>query len=68
MCGGVKAHRALCPPDLATFATSTINFLMGDTRANGVTTTLGSGDLWFVYRPTAGKTVQIVLDITGYFQ
>ncbi len=48
--------------------TSTINFPFGDTRANGITTTLGSGDLWFVYRPTAGKTVQLILDITGYFQ
>ena len=48
--------------------TSTINFPLGDTRANGITAPLGSGDLWFDYQPRAGKTVQMILDITGYFQ
>ena len=59
---------AVTDASVALPATSTINFPFGDTRANGITTTLGSGDLWFVYRPTAGKTVQLILDITGYFQ
>ena len=48
--------------------TSTINFPLGDTRANGITAPLGAGLLWFDYQPRAGKTVQMILDITGYFQ
>ena len=48
--------------------TSTINFPLGDDRANGVTVPLGAGDLWFVYQVLAGKHVQLILDLTGYFQ
>ncbi len=50
--------------------TSTINFPLGDTRANGITAPLGSGtgELWFVYRSKAGKGTQLILDISGYFQ
>jgi hypothetical protein len=53
-------------------STSTINFPLGDTRANGFTATLGATSLgptgvYFVYEPTAGKTVQLIFDITGYF-
>ena len=50
-------------------STSTLNFPVGDTRANGVTTALGSGGkLWAVYKsPTAGATTQLVFDVTGYF-
>ncbi|HEY7827883.1 MAG TPA: hypothetical protein VIB99_06595 [Candidatus Limnocylindrales bacterium] len=50
--------------------TSTINFPLGDTRANGVTVPLGSGtgELWFVYQASPGKGTQLILDITGYFQ
>jgi hypothetical protein len=49
-------------------STSTINFPRGDTRANGITTPLDSGSLWFVYRAGGGKVVQLILDITGFFQ
>jgi hypothetical protein len=48
--------------------TSTLNFPLGDNRANGITVPLGSGDLWFVYQPFVGKHVQIILDLTGYFE
>ncbi|HZL32849.1 MAG TPA: hypothetical protein VFC81_02595, partial [Verrucomicrobiae bacterium] len=48
--------------------TSTINFPLGDTRANGITAPLGSGDLWFVYQVLVGKHVHLILDITGYFE
>ena len=27
-----------------------------------------AGKLWFVYQLTAGKHVQLILDITGYFE
>jgi hypothetical protein len=52
--------------------TSTINFPLGDTRGNGITVPLGTGadagKLWFVYQLAAGKHVQLILDITGYFE
>ena len=52
--------------------TSTINFPLADTRANGITAPLGTagdaGELWFVFRTHAGKGTQLVLDISGYFQ
>jgi hypothetical protein len=53
-------------------ATSTINFPLGDTRANGITAPLGTGgdagELWFVYRSAGGKGSQLILDLTGYFK
>jgi hypothetical protein len=49
--------------------TSTINFPVGDTRANGVTGPLtASGDEIFVYRATASGTTHLILDLTGYFR
>ncbi len=52
--------------------TSTINFPIGDNRANGITAPLGTagdaGKLWFVYPTTAGHHVQLILDVTGYFE
>ncbi len=48
--------------------TSTINFPTKDVRANGVFVSLnGAGKLEAVYRATAGKKIQIILDVTGYF-
>ena len=49
--------------------TSTINFPVGDNRANGVTVPLsGSGQLNAVYKGPAGATTQLLFDVTGYFQ
>jgi hypothetical protein len=49
--------------------TSTINFPLGDTRANGVTVPLAaSGNLDFMYwSGSKADTVQILFDVTGYF-
>ncbi len=48
--------------------TSTINFPLGDIRANGVTGPLtNAGSVGLVYRATSGKTTHFILDITGYF-
>ncbi len=48
--------------------TSTINFPLGDTRANGVTVALGpDGKLWIIFIARAGATVQSVFDVSGYF-
>jgi hypothetical protein len=50
-------------------ATSTLNFPVGDTRANGVTVPLNAGDVWLVYRSSAsGAKTHLLLDLTGYFK
>jgi hypothetical protein len=49
-------------------ATSTINFPLGDVRANGVTTPLGSGSVGLIYWAGLTKTTHLILDVTGYFQ
>ena len=49
-------------------ATSTLNFPLGDTRANGATVALaGSGSLAIVYIGPAGARTHVVIDVTGYF-
>ncbi len=48
--------------------TSTLNFPLGDVRANGVTgPTSGSGNVGLVYVAPGGKSTHLILDITGYF-
>jgi PKD repeat protein len=60
-------YLSITPNPTATPTTSTINFPVGDTRANGVTVPLnGSGDLSIVYKASGG-TAHVVLDVTGYF-
>ncbi len=49
--------------------TSTINFPLGDTRANGVTVSLGAGgrlDAMY-WSSSTSDTVNIIFDVTGYF-
>ena len=48
---------------------STLNFPLGDDRANGVTVALGAGGtLSATYAaPTLGPTAQVIFDVTGYF-
>jgi hypothetical protein len=49
--------------------TSTINFPLGDTRANGVTGPLHdtNGSVGLVYKSSGGLT-HLILDLTGYFR
>ena len=48
--------------------TSTLNFPLGDTRANGVSVPLNvNGGLWIVYKASGGST-HVILDITGYYR
>ncbi len=48
--------------------TSTINFPVGDNRANNVTIPLSAtGTLSAVYKSAAGRTTQLIFDVTGYF-
>jgi hypothetical protein len=48
---------------------STLNFPLGDDRANGVTVALGAGGTLSVTyaAPTLGPTAQVIFDVTGYF-
>ena len=61
-------HVSLGP--LATNAptSSTLNFPLGDNRANGVTVALGAGGrLSATFLGTKGAKTSLVLDVTGYF-
>src|SRR5664280_1914213 len=47
---------------------STLNFPVGDDRANGVTVALGAGTLSVTFvAPTSGTTTHVIFDVTGYF-
>ncbi|MFL5680337.1 MAG: hypothetical protein ACJ77B_07030 [Chloroflexota bacterium] len=47
---------------------STVNFPLGDTRANNVTTTIGpGGTIAGTYAAPAGKFTHVIFDVTGYF-
>jgi hypothetical protein len=49
--------------------TSTINFPLGDTRANGITVPLGAGgklDAMY-WSASTSNTIGIIFDVTGYF-
>ena len=49
-------------------SSSTLNFPLGDTRANNVTVPLSAaGNLSMTYVATAGRTADLILDVTGYF-
>ena len=66
--GQTKAGYIVLAP-AAGGTTSTLNFPVGDTRANGVTVALGAGGtLNVVYKAAAGGRTNIVFDVTGYFQ
>ncbi len=48
---------------------STLNFPVGDDRANGVTVALGGGTLSVTFvAPAPGPTTHLIFDVTGYFQ
>jgi len=58
----------LSPVSTADPATSTINFPVGDTRANGVTVPLSpTGKVSAVYKAPPGKVTHLILDVTGYY-
>ena len=57
---------AITPTNVPNPPTSSLNFPLGDTRANGVTVPLSGGNLWIVYKSSGGST-HVILDVTGYF-
>jgi hypothetical protein len=64
-----SGYVAMTPQPTADPTTSTINFPTGDVRGNGVVATIdeGSGDVSLTYRASSGATVEIVLDVGGFF-
>jgi hypothetical protein len=48
---------------------STLNFPLGDDRANAATVALGAGGTLSVTyaAPTPGQSAQVIFDVTGYF-
>ena len=59
---------ALTEQPTASPSTSTLNFPVGDTRANGITAPLSpSGTVALIFGGTSGTTTGLILDITGYF-
>jgi hypothetical protein len=58
----------LGPSPLVNPTTSTLNFPVGDNRANGMTAGLGSGGhLSVTYVSAAGKHANVIVDVTGYY-
>jgi hypothetical protein len=56
------------PRALSSPGSSTLNFPLGDIRANGVTVALGSGSVGITFvAPTTGPTTHVVFDVSGYF-
>ena len=61
-------YASVGPTATANPTTSTINFPLGDTRANGLTVKLASnGRLSAVYKGTAGAKTDLIFDVTGYY-
>jgi hypothetical protein len=62
-----KGYVAITPEPTASPPSSTLNFPVGDIRANNLTAALGSGGkLSAVFRATGG-TVDLIVDVTGYY-
>jgi len=61
-------HLALTPNPANNPLTSTLNFPAADTRANGITQPLGSGNISIWFEAANGATVHAILDATGYFR
>ena len=58
----------LGPTITANPTSSTINFPLGDNRANNLTLPLNAdGDLMAVFKGAPTKSTHLILDVTGYF-
>ena len=61
-------YLAVTPTPTNTPPSSSINFQVGDVRANNLAVPLStSGTLSAIYRAPAGKKTNLVFDVTGYF-
>jgi hypothetical protein len=59
----------LGPDPIAKPGTTTINFVTGEVKGNGLTVAINltNGSLSATYLSTPGNTTDLVLDVTGYF-
>ncbi|MEX0710559.1 MAG: hypothetical protein WD116_05075, partial [Chloroflexota bacterium] len=57
----------LGPNPTANPSSSTLNFPLGDNRANGVTLALGSGGTLSATYLASSGTTDFIFDVTGYF-
>ena len=61
-------YLSVTPTAVANPMSSTVNFPVGDTRANNLTVTLApNGKLAAVYKAPPGKSTHLIVDVTGYF-
>jgi hypothetical protein len=61
-------YGSVTPSPTSTPPTSSLNFPLGDVRANNVTVPLSTtGKLSAVYKAPDGKTTHFIFDVTGYF-
>jgi hypothetical protein len=60
---------SVTPTPTANPTTSTINFPSGDVRANGVVSMVdtSSGEVSLTFTSASGETVELLLDVSGYF-
>jgi hypothetical protein len=62
-------HLTVYPAGAAVPLTSTINFRAGQTRANNAIVPLGTeGAIAVFYAQAPGNTVDLIVDVNGYFQ
>jgi Carboxypeptidase regulatory-like domain len=62
-------YAAITETPMSSPSSSTLNFPLGDTRANGVTSPIGlNGNASLVYVAAVGARTQLLLDVTGYFK
>jgi hypothetical protein len=62
-------YAVITPTQQVNPPTSTINFPLGDIRANGVAVPLnGSGNIALVYKAPGGRSTHLVFDLSGYFK
>ena len=64
----VAGYVFLGPNPTANPTSSTLNFPVGDNRANGVTVALGAGGTLSATYVAASGTTDLIFDVTGYFR
>ena len=63
-----SGYVSVTPTATTTPTSSTLNFPVGDNRANNITTPLDpAGKLAAVYKSTSNRTTELIVDVTGYF-
>jgi len=65
---GGNGYLYLGPNAIANPTSSTLNFPVGDDRANAAVVALGGGNLSVTYAtPVGGATAHVIFDVSGYF-